>query len=476
MKQNIFKISLLFLVASTTVSCDNLLDQRDPNLISESVVLNNLTALNKVNLGFYLSIPATTNWYAQSLITDELVINAQNLGGGAQYYGWDYGPGTIADRDDNMGLFRGYYNVISKANLTLSGIDDAPANGASEINLKNTLKAEALGMRAFGHYMLLQLFSPKYSPAALGVAYKTSKDERELPVRENMQQSYAKVLGDLTAALSLFPATLPSGYGGAYQNNRITKTAVEALIAKVNLETGNYNDAVTYANIVLGKTSLTTAANIINLWSDRNDYQEVIFKQSNIAGAGGSPGVLFYNTVGQVQYNASATVLNKYSASDARAALFFDLGAKGTIPAKYLLPWDEGVKPNQGLADIKLIRTAEIVLLKAEALARKATPDLIGSFNEYKKVRDSRNAGVSVAFVSPQDALDKILLERDRELAYEGYRLTDIKRFGKTIQRNAADIRPNFPNLNLTDVNKYTLPIPQAERFANPDIQQNLGW
>ncbi len=476
MKQNILKISLLFFAAAATVSCDNLLDQRDPNLISESVVTNNITALNKVNLGFYLSIPATTNWYAQSLITDELVINAGNLGGGTQYYGWDYGPGTVADRDDNMGLFRGYYNVISKTNLTLSGIDSAPTNGTAEVNLKNTLKAEALGMRAFAHYNLLKLFSPKYGPSELGVAYKNNTNDLELPARENMQQSYAKVLADLNASLILFPNTLPSGYGGTYGNNRITKTAVEALIAKVNLDIGNYDEAVSAANLVLSKTSLTTAAKIVDLWSDKNDFQEVIFKQSNIPGAGFVPGVLFSNTVGQVQYNASATLLNKYSATDVRATLFTDLGTKGIIPAKYLLPYDNGIKAVVGMADIKLIRTAEIILVKAEALARKASPDLVGSFTEYKKLRDARNAGPSIPFTSKQDALDKILLERDRELAYEGYRLSDIKRFDKTIQRNAADVRPNFGNLVLADVLKYTLPIPQAEKFANPNIQQNTGW
>ena len=142
---------------------------------------------------------------------------------------------------------------------------------------------------------------------------------------------------------------------------------------------------------------------------------------------------------------------------------------------KYLKPSFDEIKTNRGLADIKLIRTAEILLLKAEAYARKGS-DLVNAFTSYKILRDARNAGESVAFTSQQDALDKILEERDRELCYEGFRLRDIKRFGKTVARDAADSRANYTNLNFTDVNKFTLPIPQAEIFSNPNIKQNTGW
>ena len=57
--------------------------------------------------------------------------------------------GTIEDRDSNMGLFKGYYNVIRRTNFTINNIDSAPATTKADISLKNILKAEALGMRAF---------------------------------------------------------------------------------------------------------------------------------------------------------------------------------------------------------------------------------------------------------------------------------------------------------------------------------------
>ena len=112
--------------------------------------------------------------------------------------------------------------------------------------------------------------------------------------------------------------------------------------------------------------------------------------------------------------------------------------------------------------------------MRAEAYARQG--NLSAAFTDYKKLRDARNAGASSSFVSQSAALDAIFEERGRELAYEGFRLSDIKRFGKTIARDAKDSRPGYTKLSLTDIYKYTLPIPQVERFANPNIKQNTDY
>lgn len=470
MKKQFLKYSLFLLASVTAVSsCNRLLDASDPSKISESDALNNLSSINKINLGFYPAVPATLNWYAQSLITDELVLNvADNLGGGKMYYGWDYGPGTIEDRDSNMGLFRGYYNTIRRANITINNVDALDASTPADISKKNLYKAEALGMRAYSHFQVLQLFSPKYNPTALGCAYVTTVDDTVYPSRDNMQISYEKVLKDIDDALAIYPSDLDNN------NTRMNKGALESLKAKVYFETGNYPKAIEFATIVLGKYSLTSAATYPNVWADTNDYKEVIFKQSNLLSAGATPGVLFVNTQDAVQYNASATLLSKYDKSDVRYSLFQSFQNKGIIPLKYLKPSFDNVKPVRGRADIKLIRTAEILLIRAESYAKNG--DLTSAFKDYKTLRDARNAGVSEVFVNKQDAIDKISDERARELCYEGFRLLDLKRLDKTVQRIAADSRPGFTTLTFTDVNKFTLPIPQAEIFANKNIQQNVGW
>lgn len=472
MKNRFVKIGLsIVLISGAVASCNRLLDANDPNSITEGKVLSSLSGLEKVNRGFYPILPTVQYIPTLSQITDELVINVEdNLGGGVQYYTWEYAPGTSIDSQVTSVIFQNFYNSIRRTNLTIANIDNISATTVDEISKKNLLKAEALGMRAYLHYQILQIFSPKYDANALGCAYVTSLDERVLPSRDNMRDSYQKVLQDLNAALAIFPST--------DNNTRINKSAIEALKAKVYLEIGEYANAVTHATTVLNKYELTTAANYPNVWADTNDYKEVIFKQANVASSGGSVGEEFVNSSKSVQFNASSTLYSKYESTDVRKTLFqenftVDSKNKGTISLKYLKPGIDNVK-RWGRADVKLIRTAEILLVRAEAYARQG--NLSAAFNDYKKLRDARNAGTSSSFASQSAALDAIFEERGRELAYEGFRLSDIKRFGKTIVRNAADSRTNYTTLSLTDVYKYTLPIPQVERFANPNLQQNVGY
>lgn len=472
MKKNIIKLGLFAILGTTTlVSCNRLLDTEDPSKISETAAVSTLEGLSKINQGLYIGNHITLSWYFQSLITDEVAIfegEGGNTGAGTSYYSWVYGPGTIPDRDDSMDMFRGYYNAIRRANMTINNIDKIEATTSAELVTKDLLKAEALGLRAFNHYRLLKIFSPKYDANALGCAYVTTIDDFATPSRDNMKVSYEKVLADLDSALAIFPSSTDN------DNTRINKSAIEALKAKIYLEIGEYDNAITFANKVLAKYSLTTAANYPNIWADSNDYKEVILKQTNLDSGGSTPGTLFFSIQNNVQYNASHALYSKFEDGDVRKTLFREISGKGIIPTKYLKPSFDGVKTNRGRADVKLIRTAEILLVRSEAYARKG--DLTNAYTDYKALRDARNAGVSVAFTSQTDALDKILDERARELCYEGARLEDIKRFGKTIVRSNQDIRPNYKNLTFSDVDKYTLPIPQAEVFANRNIQQNRGW
>ncbi|KUY26150.1 RagB/SusD family nutrient uptake outer membrane protein [Elizabethkingia ursingii] len=467
----------LAISAALFSSCNNLLDEKNPNLVTTDKVVTTLDGIESVNRGMYTALPTSLQYYVPSLITDEFVFPSagSNLGGGIGEYNWVYGPGTVTDRDDNGGLFLGFYSAVKRANTTLLNVDNIAVSTTADTNRKNLLKAEALGMRALAHYYVLMYFSPKYDASALGCAYVTDLDDYATPSRLSMKDSYDRINADLDNAISIFPATVTSGYGGTFGNNRLTKAALYAIKARVALETGNYDAAIANATSALSGRSLTPSANYSKVWDDSNDYQEVIFKQSNIAGAGGTPGQLIYNTQNQVQWNASATLLNKFNTGDIRASLFTTLsGANGVIPVKYLLPNMNGVKPTRGLADVKLFRTSEMYLIRSEAYARKS--DLTSALVDYTLLRTARVAGASLAFTSQQDALDKILDERARELCYEGVRLSDIKRLGKTIVRVAADSRPGYTTLTFTDVDKYTLPIPQATAFANPNLTQNVGW
>jgi starch-binding outer membrane protein, SusD/RagB family len=76
--------------------------------------------------------------------------------------------------------------------------------------------------------------------------------------------------------------------------------------------------------------------------------------------------------------------------------------------------------------------------------------------------------------------LSDILLERRKELAFEGHRYWDLARYNMDVVRvNLAGNYPgNVPLVIAADNFRRIFPIPQAELDANPSIreQQNPGY
>ncbi len=75
--------------------------------------------------------------------------------------------------------------------------------------------------------------------------------------------------------------------------------------------------------------------------------------------------------------------------------------------------------------------------------------------------------------------LNDILLERRKELAFEGHRYWDLARYNLNVVRvNLSGNYPGVPLIIAATNFRRILPIPQAELDANPNIrsQQNPGY
>jgi hypothetical protein len=135
----------------------------------------------------------------------------------------------------------------------------------------------------------------------------------------------------------------------------------------------------------------------------------------------------------------------------------------------------------QSINDIKIIRWAEMLLIRAEVQARA------GMLNEAAAtITDLRNSRYTVAapaltYNSTVEALRDILKERRKELAFEGHRYVDLKRLGAElgigIDRDSRDCASFSAPCNLpANDYRFTLPIPRSEINANPGIEQNPGY
>lgn len=114
--------------------------------------------------------------------------------------------------------------------------------------------------------------------------------------------------------------------------------------------------------------------------------------------------------------------------------------------------------------DVPVFRFADILLMKAEAILRGATPTYnITALSLVNQLRTTRKAAPMTNLT-----LDDLLKERARELNWENTRRTDLIRFGKY-----EDV---WGYKTDADKNKRIFPIPASERVLNPGLIQNFGY
>jgi hypothetical protein len=470
MKISKIKFFLIGISSLSIISCTDLVnDQLDPDGVIEENVFRTVKNSEQVVLGAYSRMPMGANIYAQALLTDELKFNQQNNGQGKEVHSWTFTSGA----DEFSSVWYGAYGSISSANKLLINFDKIQATTQADIDLKNQLRGEALALRAFNHFLLVRSFSPKYNPSALGIPYVTSDDIYARPSRPTMQETYQAIMDDCNAAYPLL--------ANATAKNRFNQAAVRTMQAYIALEMGSFDQAITYANqaLTFNSTLASTLATVQAMWTDTNT-NELIFFQTSIPGSvTAAPGTYFttnaLNSGGAIYWNPSVTLYNKFTTSDFRRTRYF-AGTPTDPYNTFIVNKYPGTSGNFGINNVKIFRVADLYMILAEAHARKATPDLVASFNAYSTLRTARNAGTSVAFTDQNDAITKILDERYKEFAWEGSRLFDLKRNGRLITRQGVDIYILNPIPTLTDLNRYTYPIPTSETQANTNIQQNPGY
>lgn len=137
--------------------------------------------------------------------------------------------------------------------------------------------------------------------------------------------------------------------------------------------------------------------------------------------------------------------------------------------------------------DFPMFRTGEAYLTAAEAILRGANAPASTALSYVNEIRmraymsdDYAQPGiksdVSGKITESELDLDFILAERQRELASELVRRTDLVRFGKFTKGNNWDFK-NGDRLGSDVDDKYNIfPIPDSELTNNPNMKQNEGY
>ncbi|UKM64275.1 RagB/SusD family nutrient uptake outer membrane protein [Flavobacteriaceae bacterium GSB9] len=175
-----------------------------------------------------------------------------------------------------------------------------------------------------------------------------------------------------------------------------------------------------------------------------------------------------YSTTGEVVYCNQELAGKPLSYSIDLTSLEGSFEDEGARLAKYDYT---GAKNWTVSCDFAVIRYADILLMKAEALMRKnggaATAEAVNLVNAVRNRAFADTTGK--LYTTSTLTLEALLAERGWELAGEGWRRNDQIRFGTftsgewTFKSASPDTRNLFP-------------IPQAQRNANPNLDQNPGY
>jgi len=456
------RITSLLLVACFATSCtkswldekQNRVDVVPTTLKDFQAVLDNHSTMNDVHPG--LGLIAGDNFYLTDTRISAATVTERNA------YLWQkdvYAGGSPID-------WSSPYKVVEYANIVLDGLPNVEVTPANQADVNN-VKGSALFFRAFSFYTLSQVFCKPYTASSAatdaGIPIRLSSNVNEISVRATVQQSYDQMISDLKAAADLLPVNPVYVY-------RPSKTAANALLAKIYLAMEDYANALAFANLALADNpSLLDYNNTAVVPQGTFRFPAVV------GGKTFNEIIFFAQSVNYATVRATVatgiidtTLYRSYDNNDLRKTIFFKDNGGGNV--QYFGTYTGGSQCFSGIA------TNELYLIRAECYARqKNTSSALTDLNALLAKRWKTGTFTPVTVIDADDALNKVLTERRKELPFTGQlRWEDLRRLNKD-PKFAQTLKHVYNGVTYTlppNDNRYTYPIPDVEIQAS-GIPQN---
>ncbi|WP_346317990.1 RagB/SusD family nutrient uptake outer membrane protein [Chitinophaga sp. YIM B06452] len=225
-------------------------------------VYDNLGTLYSNPIHFRFGFEGDEHWYVKNSPLSGLHI-------------YDY----TAAHPDFQSFWSNLYIGIGRANYLLANVDNNPSIDAA---IRSKVKGEALFLRAYYYFMLVQSFGG----VPLVLEPPKSLNDVDVP-KATAKAVYERIIADMTQAEALVAPIQQLGFGG-----RVNKSAVRGILARVCLhmagypvrETAKYLEARNWAKKVIDDAEAGHALNpsypgvFINLISDKYDIKESLWE------------------------------------------------------------------------------------------------------------------------------------------------------------------------------------------------------
>ncbi len=501
MKLNNINKSAFLLISVLFLGCNSLLDIEAENSLSGNVFVSDQNFIDALN-GAYVNLGGIYDG-----------------GDGGELYGGDLQlMATLYSRAKNTLFFwraseaPSYQNFMDKDVLNinqkvesnwrrayeniniLNGILNNIAN-ISDNTLRSRIEGEALAMRGMIYFELVRFWAPQYRAStandpAVPIFLTQSTDVSELPeaTLATVEQVYNQAINDLEAAEAIL-------VGVNFDPARINVNVCRAVLSRIALQQNDFSRALGYLNQLIPNYSLTD--NVMDAFNNSSISTEDVFiiqqnsesKSGNIATRTGLVSHLAsLNGVGFAAMNINYEILESgfvenspnFSSADNRYILQNDLNTNSSIAdvnnnAAY---YNDVINTKQVSsakflktdANIPVIRLAELLLSRSEAALEDGgfvSPVTGTPLNDLNQIRTRSGLPALLDTLTADEFYDSLIVERNRELIFEGIYLHDLKRWSVNNRRTFS--------ITFRDPldERFILPIPRTECDATPGLCNN---
>ena len=495
------------ILAACLSSCVNdWLDVAPSDGTDADAALTSSSDLDAARTGMYKALKGNSSfvdYYGQQFFVygdvhagDDYQYN--NIGGSNRasfYYDMNYQTAsefTSSTSSSNV-AWKSPYIVIGRANRIIAAAEGGALSDAAEAKATiDQYAAEAKVLRALAHFDLVRIYGKPYTEdqgASLGVPLVTEVLESNAkPARSTVAEVYTQVVKDLTEAISsnaLATETKP-GY--------VSVWGAKAILSRVYLNMGDYANALSVAEDIIKNSgaALWTRDQYFKAWDASTPNESEFLFRLNVAGSDDNNDL---NGIGNLQQRdgykemvATKKFVDMLTSDpkDVRNDMFLPAKAEKEVAVygtnKVFLNKLRGQGGNlRNVTIVPIIRLSEVYLTAAEcAFRNNDKTKAVEYLNDLLKNRTTTEASLATV---DNITLDRILIERRKELIGEGQRYFDALRNNETITRYTSEADKGWHQTLSKEAQSFNrdyfkaiAAIPQAEINANPNIKQNTGY
>ena len=490
------------ILAASLSSCVNdWLDVAPSDGTDADAALTSSSDLAAARTGMYEALKGNSNlvdYYGQQFFVygdvhagDDYQYN--NLGGSNRasfYYDMNYQTASefSSSTSSSNVAWKSPYIVIGRANRIIAAAEGGALSDAAEAKATiDQYAAEAKVLRALAHFDLVRIYGKPYTEdqgASLGVPLVTGVLESNAkPARSTVAEVYTQVVKDLTEAISsnaLATETEP-GY--------VSVWGAKAILSRVYLNMGDYANALSVAEDIIKNSgaALWTRDQYFKAWDASTPNESEFLFRLNVAGSTDNNDL---NGIGNLQQRdgykemvATKKFVDMLTSDpeDVRNDMFLPATAAYGTNKVYLNKLRGQGGNLRNVTIVPIIRLSEVYLTAAEcAFRNNDKTKAVEYLNDLVKNRTTTEASLATV---DNITLERILIERRKELIGEGQRYFDALRNNETITRYTSEADKGWHKTLSKDAQSFDrdyfkaiAAIPQAEINANPNIKQNTGY